>query len=69
VHENILEDLVYPTEIVGKRIRHKLDGSKLIKIHLNHENKAGQDRIETYSKVYKYLTGKDVVFEFPPATA
>ena len=32
VHESILEDLVYPTEIVGKRTRVKTDGSKLIKV-------------------------------------
>merc|ERR1712066_295341 len=25
VHDNILEDVVYPAEIVGKRIRHKMD--------------------------------------------
>ena len=35
VHENTLNDLVYPAEIVGKRIRVKLDGSKLIKVHLD----------------------------------
>lgn len=32
VHEKLLEDLVYPTEIVGKRTRVKVDGSKLIKV-------------------------------------
>ena len=32
VHDAILEDLVYPAEIVGKRIRVKLDGSRLIKV-------------------------------------
>lgn len=32
VHEKILEDMVYPAEIIGKRIRHKLDGSRLIKV-------------------------------------
>jgi len=32
VHDAILEDLVFPSEIVGKRIRVKLDGSRLIKV-------------------------------------
>lgn len=34
VHDAILEDLVYPTEIVGKRIRVKLDGSKTIRVYV-----------------------------------
>lgn len=32
VHENILEDLVQPAEIVGKRCRYRLDGSKIMKV-------------------------------------
>jgi len=30
VHDAILEDLVFPSEIVGKRTRVKMDGSRLI---------------------------------------
>jgi small subunit ribosomal protein S7e len=32
VHEQLLEDLVYPSEIVGKRTRVAQDGSKLIRV-------------------------------------
>lgn len=35
VFDSILEDLVFPAEIVGKRVRVKLDGSQLIKVHLD----------------------------------
>ena len=35
VHEKILDDLCHPAEIVGKRIRTKLDGSRLTKVHLD----------------------------------
>ncbi|CAJ0936183.1 unnamed protein product [Ranitomeya imitator] len=67
VHDAILEDLVFPSEIVGKRIRVKLDGSRLIKVHLDkaQQNNVEHKVVETFSGVYKKLTGKDVVFEFP----
>jgi small subunit ribosomal protein S7e len=32
VHDAILDDLVFPTEIVGKRLRQKVDGSKTLKV-------------------------------------
>ncbi|WP_411026919.1 hypothetical protein, partial [Salmonella sp. s55044] len=43
VHDSILEDLVFPSEIVGKRIRIKLDGSRVIKVHLD---KTQQNQVE-----------------------
>ena len=139
VHEAILDDLVYPTEIVGKRVRYRLDGSKMLKVwwldrmacllptdylsmplsevHMGADASrrarglvplscmscpllwpslglqahclaltqrfAGSGRqvyldpkdrntteykLETFGSVYKKLTGKDVVFEFPLST-
>lgn len=32
VHEAVLEDVVSPAEIVGKRIRYHHDGSKIMKV-------------------------------------
>ena len=56
VHDAILEDLSFPAEIVGKRIRIKLDGSRLIKVHLdknqqtNIEHKVSIRNIQVYFK-------------------
>jgi small subunit ribosomal protein S7e len=61
-----LEDVAYPTEIVGKRLRYKTDGSKVLKVYLNpKEQQNAEGRIESYTAAYKKLTGKDIVFEFP----
>lgn len=43
VYDAILEDLVFPAEIVGKRIRVKIDGKQIIKVHLD---KSQQTNIE-----------------------
>lgn len=66
VHDNILEDLVFPAEIVGKRIRIRLDGSRLIKVHLDKNQQTNiEHKVDTFGAIYKRLTGKEVTFEFP----
>ncbi|KAF7948897.1 hypothetical protein EAE96_008079 [Botrytis aclada] len=70
VHDAILTDIVYPVEIVGKRLRTKEDGSKILKVILDEKEKGGVDhRLDTYSDVYKRLTGRTVTFEFPQGSS
>jgi small subunit ribosomal protein S7e len=70
VHDAILTDLVYPVEIVGKRLRTKEDGSKTLKVILDEKERGGVDyRLDTYSEVYRRLTGRGVTFEFPQSSA
>lgn len=84
VHESILDDLVYPAEVSDKRIRIKVDGSRssrvygLFLIFLKNNNfsfstleakDSVEHKLDSYSAVYKKLTGKDVTFLFPQAKA
>nr|AHW80360.1 ribosomal protein [Levipalatum texanum] len=66
VHEAMLNDIVFPAEIVGKRTRVKLDGKRIIKVHLDKTKQTDiEHKVDTFASVYKSLTGKDVAFEFP----
>ncbi|CAO3608896.1 unnamed protein product [Mucor hiemalis] len=66
VHDAILDDMVFPTEIVGKRLRQKIDGSKTLKVFLDNKDATSLEyKVDTFSAVYKKLTGKEVTFEFP----
>ena len=66
MHDTILENLVFPSEIVGKRIPMKLDGSWLIMVRLDKAQQNNvEHKVETFSCLYKKLMGKDVNFEFP----
>ncbi|CAF1782658.1 unnamed protein product [Brassica napus] len=66
VHEAMLEDVAYPAEIVGKRTRYRLDGSKIMKVYLDTKERNNTEyKLETMIGVYRKLTGKDVTFEYP----
>lgn len=66
VHDAWLEDMVYPTEVVGKRVRVKTDGSRLMKVLLDPKEQTSlEGKTEVMAAVYRKLTGKNVVFEFP----
>merc|ERR1711998_219737 len=70
VHDAILEDLVHPTEIVGKRVRVRLDGTKQTRVYLDPKDQTNtQDKLESFVAVFKKLTGKDAVFDFPVTQA
>ncbi|XP_022175878.1 40S ribosomal protein S7-like [Myzus persicae] len=66
VYDAILDDLVFPAEIVGKRIRVKLDGKQIMKVHLDKTQQTNiEHKVDTFASVYRKLTGRDVTFEFP----
>eukprot|EP00004_Rigifila_ramosa_P012984 TRINITY_DN2858_c0_g1_i1.p2 TRINITY_DN2858_c0_g1~~TRINITY_DN2858_c0_g1_i1.p2 ORF type:complete len:201 (+),score=57.88 TRINITY_DN2858_c0_g1_i1:29-604(+) len=66
VHDAILEDIVYPTEIIARRTRYHLDGKKTFKVFLDRRDKETvEGKLDTFSTAYKKLTGKDVAFSFP----
>ncbi|KAH7100535.1 40S ribosomal protein S7 [Auriculariales sp. MPI-PUGE-AT-0066] len=57
VHAKILEDL---------RTRIGTDGSKLLKVFLDSKDATSLEyKLDSFSSVYRRLTGKDVTFEFP----
>jgi small subunit ribosomal protein S7e len=61
VHEAILEDIVYPTALVGKRWRYTVDGQTSLKVFLDPKDVKEVDyKLKTFEKVYTKLTNKAV---------
>lgn len=66
VHDKILEDLVFPTEIIGKRVRYLVGGNKIQKVLLDAKDSTAVDyKLDSFQQLYSKLTGKQVVFEIP----
>ncbi|KAK4793315.1 hypothetical protein SAY86_023750 [Trapa natans] len=77
VHESLLDDIVLPAEIVGKHMRYRMDGSKVMKVGNNKiiqftwtqkSRTIPEYKLESFYAVYRKLAGKDVVFEYPITT-
>lgn len=65
VNEAILNDLIFPADVVGRRWRFRTDGSRIMKIYLDArmKNKIGA-RLQQASHLYKKLTHRAVQFGF-----
>ena len=65
VQEAILNDVVSPSKIVGKRIRFKTDGSQVLKVFVDKKDtKEIEEKLATFTAVYKRLTQRAVEFSF-----
>ena len=59
VHDAILEDVVYPANIVGKRVRMRIDGSRLFKILLDpNDRELIEEKLSVLAAIYKKITNK-----------
>ena len=65
VSDAILEDLLAPGVIIGRRERIRLNGTHLYKIHVNEEARPYlQDKVETITQIYQALTNRKIAIEF-----
>ena len=67
IHESILDDIVQPHQIGGKRIRMAADSTRMMKVVLDVKEKERDqvsDKLDTFSAAYLKLTNKPAVFAF-----
>jgi small subunit ribosomal protein S7e len=65
VYENILSDLLYPADIVGRRFRYRVDGSKIQKVFLDSNmKKRMESRLPLVAALYKKLTQRPISFGY-----
>jgi small subunit ribosomal protein S7e len=61
VHDAILEDLIYPVNIVGRRTRVKTDGKRQFRVLLDPKDRESiEDKLDTITAIYKKICNKNV---------
>ena len=64
VHDALLEDIIAPAHITGKNIKYT-QHDKTIKVFLDPlDREKVEDKLESFTEVYKQLTHKKVEFDF-----
>ena len=64
VQEGLLDDIVFPTAIVSKRIHYDLEGKQTTYVSLDaHDKTRVEDRLNGFAASYHRLTGLKTVFE------
>eukprot|EP00999_Lentomonas_sp_LEN2_P000745 NODE_1742_length_751_cov_66.993590_g1693_i0.p1 GENE.NODE_1742_length_751_cov_66.993590_g1693_i0~~NODE_1742_length_751_cov_66.993590_g1693_i0.p1 ORF type:complete len:197 (-),score=45.43 NODE_1742_length_751_cov_66.993590_g1693_i0:96-686(-) len=65
VHTAILDDLVFPADVVGKRLKYKADGTKAMRVFLDTRDRDKTEaRLDAVKTVYKKLTGKEISISY-----
>ncbi|KAM3139665.1 hypothetical protein pb186bvf_008310 [Paramecium bursaria] len=65
VYDALLDDLLAPGTILGKRTRVRIDGTRFHRIFLDEKDKEFlEPRLEVIKQVYKLLTTRELEFEF-----
>ena len=65
VNEAVLTDLLYPADVVARRWRFRVDGSKIMKVFLDTKARKRMDaRLPLIAALYKKLTQRSVTFGY-----
>jgi small subunit ribosomal protein S7e len=68
VQDALLDDVVYPTAIVGKRTHYDAAGKQVLHIFLDaHDRTQAEERLSAFAVAYTRLTGRKTVFQFGAA--
>eukprot|EP01015_Nassula_variabilis_P015937 TRINITY_DN23_c0_g1_i2.p1 TRINITY_DN23_c0_g1~~TRINITY_DN23_c0_g1_i2.p1 ORF type:complete len:245 (-),score=90.57 TRINITY_DN23_c0_g1_i2:89-823(-) len=69
VYDALLDDLIHPASVIGRRIRYRTDGSSFQKIYVDaNDRDLIEHRVEAIQQVYKALTTRNIVIEFKAET-